>query len=150
MNQLPDILKQLRNIAPDPIFTDRSRAFILHMPKNTASQRADIPTLLFRAMSSSYAVFGGFIFVSLLGAAVYLQAKSPAYFARIDLNSLDKEESTIQIQLKELGAYEKSEQLMQFAMQDGPSSDNQTKEPAGEPVNEPANQDIDKALELML
>lgn len=150
MNQLPDILKQLRNIAPDPIFTDRSRAFILHMPKNTASQRADVSTLLFRAMSSSYAIFGGFIFVSLLGAAVYLQTKSPAYFARIDLNSLDKEESTIQIQLKELGAYEKSEQLMQFAMQDGPSSDNKIKEPAGEPVNESANQDIDKALELML
>ena len=150
MNQLPDILKQLRNIAPDPIFADRSRAFILHMPKNTAPQKAPAFAFLFQAMSSSYAVFGGFIFVFILGTAVYLQTKSPAYFAKIDMNNLEKEESTIQIQLKELGAYEKSEQLMQFALSDTPSSISDTKDFAEEPKNAPVNQDIDKALELML
>lgn len=150
MNQLPDILKQLRHIAPDPIFTDRSRAFILHMPKNTAPQKAAVFPFLFRTMSSSYAVFGGFIFVMLLGSAVYLQTKSTAYLARIDLNNLEKEESTIQIQLKELGAYEKSEQLMQFALHEAPSPASDIKEPAEEPANAAVNQDIDKALELML
>lgn len=162
MNQLRDILKELKKIESHPNFAKTSRMQILHTPR--AAHTALIPTRawherLLERLSSPAMVIASFIAVIALSGSLYIQHRAAPYLASLNFNTQEKdkvkEELAIQITLSELASYDRSEAMMQVALYEasGAREAKNTIAPYAAPqedVNTPVNHNIDKALELML
>ncbi len=160
MDQLSEILKQLKKIEPHPRFTETSRMQILHTPKILREADRLSPawgTWIFERLSSSAAVYAAFLGVIFLSGMLYLQTKTAPYLATLNFENQekDREELAIQINLSELALYEKAEQiihvaLLEAATQKSKKSDAPRVTAPEKELSTPVNHDIDKVLELML
>jgi hypothetical protein len=159
MDQLSEILKELKKIEPHPHFTETSRMRILHTPKILRESPASPvwSAWIFERLSSVTAVYAAFLGVIFLSGTLFLQTKTAPYLAMLNFDEKEKEseELAIQINLSELALYEKAEQIIHVALFET-AAQNQKKETAyekttpGNGSSAPVNHDIDKALELML
>lgn len=157
MDHLPNILRELKGIAPDPEFSKVSRMLILHAPKkiSVAKEKESLAWAFWKIATSGTAISLCLLAVLSLGGILYMRSQSPLIAAQKSLKNFENEEFQIQIKLSELAAYEESAhkaQLVQRNKEQGISMNSAELQAEEEMISGelPINPDIDKALELML